>query len=97
MYAFGLAVVKLGLKLTVPEWRLQIWPDKQVSEPIIHYAYGDERWSKRDYYTKDEAVAVWNADQEAISGIDPGELLSQIRQAREFYHDPNLMLKPKST
>ena len=98
MYAFGLTVVKLGLKLTVTQMATTNFrPDEQVREPIIHYAYGDERWSKRDYYTKEEAVAVWDADQEAISGSILGELLSQIRQAREFYRDPYSMSKPKST
>ena len=49
MYAFGLAVVKLGLKLTITQMATTNFrPDEQVREPIIHYAYGDERWSKRD-------------------------------------------------
>ena len=98
MYAFGLTVVKLGLKLTITQMATTNFrADEHAGEPIIHYAYGDERWSKRDYYTKEEAVGVWDADQEAMPGSILGELLSQIRQAREFYRDPYSISNPKST
>ena len=98
MYAFGLTVVKLGLKLTITQMATTNFrADEHAGEPIIHYAYGDERWSKRDYYTKEEAAGVWDADQEAMPGSILGELLSQIRQAREFYRDPYSISNPKST
>jgi hypothetical protein len=88
MYAFGLAVVKLGLKLNV--MRLtdhNYWPDKKVDAPMIHYAYGDERWTKRNFYRDEHVRELWNPTSEVVPGTILGELLSQIREANEFYGD----------
>jgi hypothetical protein len=89
MYAFGLALVKLGLKLNITRLAdTNYWPDEKVSAPIIHYAYGDDRWTKRDYFTVEQAEAVWQTREEATEGTILDEVLTQIRQAGDFYHDP---------
>ena len=89
MYAFGLAVVKLALNLEVTHLvDHNYWPDEPVRAPIIHYAYGDERWNKRDYFTDEEASGVWAPQVTAVAGTILGELLSQIRQAADFFRDP---------
>lgn len=88
MYAFGLTVVKLGLEIEVT--RLtdhNYWPEEQVRAPMIHYAYGDERWNKRRYWTDEGASAVWQPPEDQPRGTILGELLAQIREAREFYRD----------
>lgn len=89
MYAFGLALVKLGLKLNITRLAdTNYWPDEKVSAPIIHYAYGDDRWTKRDYFTVEQTDAVWDTREEAPEGTILDEILTQIRQARDFYRDP---------
>ncbi len=88
MYAFGLAVVKLGLELNVTHLAdHNYWPDEKPKAPMIHYAYGDERWTKRNYFQDEEVRNLWNPTIEAAEGTILGELLVQIREAREFYRD----------
>ncbi|MEP6922384.1 MAG: hypothetical protein ABI967_14765 [bacterium] len=97
MYAFGLAVVKLGLKLTITQMAdTNYWPDQPVSAPVIHYAYGDDCWTKRNYYSEEEAGAVWDADQDAVPGSILNEILNQIREAGDFYRDPYALAVPRS-
>lgn len=89
MYAFGLTVVKLGLEIQVTHLTdTNYWPDESVKAPIIHYAYGDERWTKRNYFTDEEAPAVWRPEVKAREGTILSEVLSQIRQAGDFFRDP---------
>jgi hypothetical protein len=89
MYAFGLGMLQLDLRpvitnLAVTNHR----PDDEVRVPIIHYAYGDDRWNKRNYFTFEQAKGVWETQIEITEGTILGELLSQIRQAKNFYRDP---------
>jgi hypothetical protein len=89
MYAFGLTVVKLGLEIEVTHLTdHNYWPDEPSRAPMIHYAYGDERWNKRNYFTDEQAPAVWDPQAKAVEGTILGEMLSQLRQAGEFYRDP---------
>lgn len=89
MYAFGLALVKLGLKVNLTQLAdTNYRPDEKVSAPIIHYAYGDDRWTKRDYFTLEQAGAVWETRVKATEGTILNEVLTQIRQAGNFYRDP---------
>ena len=88
MYAFGLAVLKLGLKLNVT--RLadhNYWPEEKAKHAMIHYAYGDERWNKRRYSTNEQAPNIWQPPEGEPKGTILGELCAQIREAREFYRD----------
>ena len=89
MYAFGLTVVRLGLEIEVTHLTdHNYWPDEPVRAPMIHYAYGDERWNKRNYFTDEQAPGVWNPATKAAQGTILSEVLSQLRQAGEFYRNP---------
>lgn len=89
MYAFGLAVVKLGLDLQVTHLTDHNYrPNEPVRAPMIHYAYGDDSWNKRNYFTEGQVLNVWDQQSEAAEGTILGEVLSQLQEAREFYRDP---------
>ena len=86
MYAFGLAVVKLGLRVTLTHMmNHNYWADATVDRDVIHYSYGDKTWNKRSYLTTREARTVWSPAAEPQQGTILAELLSQIREARDFY------------
>jgi hypothetical protein len=87
MYAFGLSTVKLGLRVEVTHLvDHNYWPEERVQAPMIHYAYGDERWNKRDYGTGKTNREVWNPPDNYPPDTILGELANQIREARDFYH-----------
>lgn len=89
MYAFGLAVVKLGLEIEVTHLvDHNYWPDEPVRASIIHYAYGDERWDKRRYSTAEQGRTVWDPQAQVAEGTIISEVFSQLRQAGEFYREP---------
>lgn len=89
MYGFGLAVLKLGLDVEVTHFvDHNFWPYEPARAPIIHYAYGDERWTKRAYFTEEQARAVWHPKAKAAEGTILNEILAQLEQAGEFYRDP---------
>jgi len=86
MYAFGLAAVKLGLKVMLTRMaESNYWPDANVRADAVHYCYGDETWSKRHYFRQDQAQNVWQPRVEAQANTILGEILSQIREAEKFY------------
>jgi hypothetical protein len=86
MYAFGLAAVKLGLKVSLTRMaESNYWPNAIVKMDAIHYCYGDETWSKRHYFREDQARSIWQPRVEAEASTILGEILSQIRAAEEFY------------
>ena len=88
MYAFGLAVVKLGLRVTSTHMmNFNNRPDDLTSSDIIHYCYGNDDWNKRHYITEEQARKVWNPPVKASKGTILGEILSQIEEARDFYRD----------
>ena len=98
MYAFGLAVVKLGLKLNITRLAdTNYFPDEKVRAAIIHYAYADERWDKRHYFTDEQAATVWDPGVEPTAGSILEEILTQIRQAGDFYRNPFFPGQIKST
>lgn len=89
MYAFGLAAVKLGLGVTLTRFvETNYWSDAAPTADAIHYCYGDETWSKRQYFTEEQARGVWEPRATAPRGTVLGEILSQIQEARDFYRDP---------
>jgi len=61
------------------------WPDNRVEREMIHYCYGDEVWSKRDFLTEEEAQRVWKPPTAAREGTISWEVFRQLREAREFY------------
>ena len=85
MYAFGLAVVKVGLRITLTDMmNHNYWPNAVVNRDVIHYCYGDKTWNKRNYFTARQARKVWSPAA-AQQGTILAELFSQIREARDFY------------
>ncbi|HKC64058.1 MAG TPA: hypothetical protein VKB86_10490 [Pyrinomonadaceae bacterium] len=88
MYAFGLAAVKLGLKVELTHMaQSNYWPDAILQAHVVHYCYGDATWSKRHFFREEKAQEVWQADVEAAKGSVLAEILSQIREAEKFYSD----------
>jgi hypothetical protein len=86
MYAFGLAAVRLGLKVTSTRMaQSNYWPEAIPQADVIHYCYGDETWSKRHYFREDQARSIWQPRVEAEAETILGEILSQIRAAEKFY------------
>ena len=86
MYAFGLAVVKVGLTLTLTHMMSHdYWPDAMVDCDVIHYGYGDKTWNKRSYFTTRQARKVWSSPAVAQQGTIRAEVLAQIKEARDFY------------
>src|ERR1043165_787456 len=86
MYAFGLSALKIGLPVEVTHLvDHNYWPEERLQAPMIHYAYGDERWNKRDYGTDETNRNVWNPPDSYPPETILGELANQIREAREFY------------
>jgi hypothetical protein len=87
MYAFGLAVTKLKLKLALTElvtFNYQQF-DSVNSARIIHYCYGDEVWNKRHYFSSRTSSRVWHPTAKAPAGTVLGEIIDQLHEAREYY------------
>jgi hypothetical protein len=91
MYAFGLAVVKLGLRITLTNTTdTNYRPYAAMKSDIVHYCYGGRGWNKRSYWADDKAAMVWNSSARAPKGTILGELLNQIREAKNFYARTNI-------
>lgn len=89
MHAFGLAVIQLGLEVTLTHTvDLNYWPYERPNADVIHYGYGDDTWDKRHYFTSSQARNVWKPAVDAPRGTILGEILAQIREAAAFYIDP---------
>lgn len=89
MYAFGLAVIKLGLDATLTRMaQSNYWPYAALDADVIHYCYGDEEWSKRRYFTEDQIQEVWEPSLIPPNGTVVKEIISQIREAKKFYEVP---------
>jgi hypothetical protein len=90
MYAFGLSLLRLGLK--VKHTHFVALNDEQYldvgSARIIHYAYGDKDWNKRNYWTNSNVHTVWKPKIQVPRTIILGEVISQIREASDFYQRP---------
>ena len=86
MHAFGLAVVRLGLKVTLTDLvDSNEQPNRRVSRDMIHYCYGDETWEKREFADEEQAREVWFPKIKAKQGTILGEILCQVVEARNFY------------
>ena len=88
MYAFGLAVLKLGLRLRLSDgvsFDFQERCDRPPRRSIIHYAYGSKLWRKRDYFSSVAARRVWSPPAGAVPGSVTAEILTQLAQARDYY------------
>ncbi|MGI9065361.1 MAG: hypothetical protein ACR2HX_03025 [Pyrinomonadaceae bacterium] len=87
MYSFGLAVMKLGLKLVLTGLVVTNYKDLDAvkSADIIHYCYGNDVWNKRHYYSSPMSSKVWLPPTKTRSGTVLGEIVSQLHEAGEFY------------
>lgn len=87
MYAFGFAALRLNLKIALTRLvALNDEPDEKVGRAkIIHYAYGDKKWNKRNYWHSGNLHKVWRPSVDAQGGTVSGEIVSQIRAAATFY------------
>jgi len=86
MHAFGLAAVRLRLRVTLTDLvDSDENPKAHVGRDIIHYCYGDETWEKRTFAEEEKAGEVWFPKIETKKGTILNEILSQIIEAREFY------------
>jgi hypothetical protein len=86
MHAFGLAVVKLGLRVTLTHvMNHNHWPDAMLDRDVIHYCYGDRTWNKRSFSTTRQARKVWSPAAATQQGTILAELFSQITEATDFY------------
>ena len=52
-----------------------------------NFSSDGERWTKRNYFRDEEIHDLWNPTIEAPEGTILGEILAQIREARDFYRD----------
>ena len=87
MHAFGLAAVRLGLRVK----RIDLVDTNELSNArvrgqMIHYCYGDQIWEKRNF-VGNQASEVWFHKPAAKKGSVLEEILSQISAARNFYGD----------
>lgn len=88
MYAFGLAALQLDMKVSLTDnLSFNCYPESDSTGDIIHYCYGDEAWDKRHYVTAEQAGRVWESKVEAEEGTVLKEIVSQVREARDFYRD----------
>jgi hypothetical protein len=86
MYAFGLAAIKLGMPVTQTRMvQSNYHAEETLQGDVIHYCYGDEIWTKRDYFTEDQIKQVWEPRVKAPRNTVRGEILAQIHEAGEFY------------
>ncbi len=57
MYAFVLADVALQLQIEITHHVISDYaPDASASADMIHYGYGDARWSKRGFMTPNRSI-----------------------------------------
>jgi hypothetical protein len=86
MYAFGLAVMMLKLRLR----RLRLadtnyHADKPVRAPVVHYCYDNALWSKRRFASRSAIRRVWRPPEGAVPGSVLAAVLGQLTAARGFY------------
>jgi hypothetical protein len=88
MYAFGLAVIRLGWTLTLADLVTMDHPAGILLErEIIHYCHGEPAWNKRWYMSPEEGPKVWDPPFKPAGGTVLCELFSQLRQAGNFYRN----------
>jgi hypothetical protein len=86
MYAFGLAVLMLKLRLR----RLRLADtnynaDAPVRAPVVHYCYDNALWSKRRFVSSRSVQRVWRPPEGAKPGSVLAAVLGQLTAARCFY------------
>ena len=89
MYSFGLAVMKLGLKLVLTGHVVTNFRERNPvrSADIVHYCYGNDVWNKRDYFSAPGSTNVWYPSPKTGVGTVLGEICSQLIEARVFFQN----------
>lgn len=88
MYAFGLAILKLNLRLQMFDAvNVDSPPGCMLTRNIIHYGVGDTDWTKHLYRSDDAVPKVWDPLFIPHEGTVLSELFSQIRSTPAFYKD----------
>ncbi len=86
MYAFGLAVLKLGLTVGLADVVHFNDVDGRVSDaPILHYGFDADGWTKRRFARPREIREVWNSTTSAPEDTVTAEICRQLREAGAFY------------
>jgi hypothetical protein len=87
MYSFGLAVIKLGLKMVLTESVTTNYRelDSVGSADIIHYCYGSDVWDKRHYFSSRMAAKVWYPSVSGRSGTVLQQIVSQLCETEDFF------------
>jgi len=86
MYAFGIAVAKLGMEIRLNGFVGREYRMKAVADgPMIHYCYSYDAWDKRDYMTERSAKHVWDSSGSSIKGTIMDEISQQLCEAKNFY------------
>jgi len=89
MYAFGLAAVRLGLGVKLTTFNdHNFWPRRVLKRDMIHYCYADPLWRKHDFMTATRAKEVWESSPRVQRRTVLGEIIAQLREARDFYKRP---------
>ena len=95
MYAFGLAIAKLGWNVaTMDVVDLDDGRETPLQRPIVHYCLGYAGWDKRWYRSDEKAPQIWDSTFEAREGTVAQELFCQIVEAREFYRKDSFGASP---
>lgn len=88
MHAFGLAVLKLNLRVKLfHAVNLDSPPGCMLTRKIIHYGIGDSSWDKRWYRDENTTPKVWEPHFIPEEGTVLSELFSQMRDTPTFYQD----------
>ena len=86
MYAFGLALLKLRMKVRLTHMvATNFLPYAKLQHDIVHYSNGDKAWDKRQFLHRQDIHRVWQPPFEAKEGTVVHEIFHQIKQARVFY------------
>ncbi len=86
MYAFGLAVLRLGLRIHPTQFMAQDHlPEQPTTTDMIHYCQGSPLWDKRNFHHDDEPSRVWHPSPSVARNTVLGEVFLQIDEARRFY------------
>lgn len=88
MYAFGLALERLGLEAVTFDDMQITWGNPPTEATVVHYGGGDSYWQKRDYVSREQAARVWWPPE-----FEPGtlawEIGRQLEECRRFFGLPD--------
>lgn len=92
MYAFGLALALENITPNITNHMiLNLDHMAPLDKSIIHYGYGDERWSKRSFWDSSPLTCLPEPSTTGLSGTVLGEMLTQIKQARTSSRFPRIL------